>query len=366
MGEERAAASKDEEARGNVSGVGGSVGNFFGFLGVERADKDGVGAGLAGNRKGHEEEVLAIGKELRPAVAGFPALQVESGDGRGCASSGGNTIENIAKAAAGSEEDDAVCVPSAATAGRGVAQSERGAAGEIEFLEFAAGEETEGFSVGGPEGEAGAVGIGERTDFAGTNFVKPELDSFFGVAFSGDGDGVPIGSDGHAVDGEMEGRGVVFGLIGRMRRTCAKKSDGQADGEKSGEKPGEKGEKFFGRGRCGWEERRGVFGGPVQFGGDVGGALPAIVGIFGEASLAVTSIKGGVDFRCWMNGEGMCRSRMAAMTLSWLLPSKARLPVSISKSTAPREKMSLRASASLPWICSGVMYCKVPTMVPVR
>ena len=45
-------------------------------------------------------------------------------------------------------------------------------------------------------------------------------------------------------------------------------------------------------------------------------------------------------------------------------PSKALRPVSISYSTAPKAKMSVRASASLPSSCSGAMYCSVPRIVP--
>jgi hypothetical protein len=46
---------------------------------------------------------------------------------------------------------------------------------------------------------------------------------------------------------------------------------------------------------------------------------------------------------------------MAAMTLVRVLPPKARLPVAISYSTAPRAKMSLRWSTSCPSSCSGDM-----------
>jgi hypothetical protein len=45
-------------------------------------------------------------------------------------------------------------------------------------------------------------------------------------------------------------------------------------------------------------------------------------------------------------------------------PSNARLPVSISKSTHPNAQMSLRASASRPFACSGAMYAAVPSKVP--
>src|SRR6266852_1958211 len=50
-------------------------------------------------------------------------------------------------------------------------------------------------------------------------------------------------------------------------------------------------------------------------------------------------------------------SRMAEATLSWLLPWNARWPVSISYSTAPSEKRSLRPSSSFPLICSVFRFC---------
>ena len=61
---------------------------------------------------------------------------------------------------------------------------------------------------------------------------------------------------------------------------------------------------------------------------------------------------------------GGSRSRIAAITLAWLRPSKAFSPVAISCSTAPKAKMSVRASVCRPSTCSGAMYCSVPTMVP--
>ena len=45
-------------------------------------------------------------------------------------------------------------------------------------------------------------------------------------------------------------------------------------------------------------------------------------------------------------------------------PSNARRPVNISYTTAPKAKMSLRASASRPSSCSGDMYCGVPGIAP--
>jgi hypothetical protein len=53
----------------------------------------------------------------------------------------------------------------------------------------------------------------------------------------------------------------------------------------------------------------------------------------------------------------------SAITLAAFVPSNARLPVSISYSTRPKEKMLLRASAGLPWACSWDMYYTVPMIM---
>ena len=45
-------------------------------------------------------------------------------------------------------------------------------------------------------------------------------------------------------------------------------------------------------------------------------------------------------------------------------PPNARLPESISYSTAPKAKMSVRKSAASPRTCSGDMYPAVPSTVP--
>jgi hypothetical protein len=55
------------------------------------------------------------------------------------------------------------------------------------------------------------------------------------------------------------------------------------------------------------------------------------------------------------------RSRIPAMTLAALFPENACCPLSISYSTSPNAKMSLRSSAGWPSICSGAMYRGVPT-----
>jgi len=56
---------------------------------------------------------------------------------------------------------------------------------------------------------------------------------------------------------------------------------------------------------------------------------------------------------------------MAAATLACVLPWKALRPVIISCRSAPKAKMSLRASTSPPSSTSGAMYWNVPITVPV-
>ena len=66
------------------------------------------------------------------------------------------------------------------------------------------------------------------------------------------------------------------------------------------------------------------------------------------------SSAGGASGWLRVSGGGSA-VRMAAMRLARLAPSKAGRPVSISKSTAPNAKMSVRASAGCPSSCSGAM-----------
>ena len=57
-------------------------------------------------------------------------------------------------------------------------------------------------------------------------------------------------------------------------------------------------------------------------------------------------------------------ARIAVRTLFGESPGKARFPVTISKRTAPRAKMSDRASAGLPSTCSGARYADRPENRP--
>ncbi len=56
----------------------------------------------------------------------------------------------------------------------------------------------------------------------------------------------------------------------------------------------------------------------------------------------------------WRLGRGVSL-KMAWNTTAGVPPSKARAPVASSKSTAPKEKRSLRASSASPRACSGDM-----------
>src|ERR1700686_573680 len=86
-------------------------------------------------------------------------------------------------------------------------------------------------------------------------------------------------------------------------------------------------------------------------------------GFFARLRRMARSRLTGVNGLIELSGGGSL-SRIAEATLNGVLPSKARLPVSISYKTAPKEKMSLRPSSSCHCTCSGDMYWKVPTMVP--
>ena len=59
-------------------------------------------------------------------------------------------------------------------------------------------------------------------------------------------------------------------------------------------------------------------------------------------------------------GRGIGFESTAFSTASSESRLKSRLPVVVSKSTTPREKMSARASSFSPLICSGAMYVCLP------
>src|SRR5712692_6895736 len=86
-------------------------------------------------------------------------------------------------------------------------------------------------------------------------------------------------------------------------------------------------------------------------------------GSFAKHLLTTRSSAGGVIG--WREDMGGGSSfRIAPITLAWLLPSNALLPVAISYTKAPNAKTSVRASTSLASSCSGAMYCSVPRIVP--
>jgi hypothetical protein len=86
-------------------------------------------------------------------------------------------------------------------------------------------------------------------------------------------------------------------------------------------------------------------------------------GSFARQVRMTWSSAAGADGRSVVIGCGSA-ARIEAMTLACVFPSNGRRPVAISYRTVPKAKMSARASASAPSICSGAMYWKVPTMVP--
>src|SRR6516225_5129065 len=86
-------------------------------------------------------------------------------------------------------------------------------------------------------------------------------------------------------------------------------------------------------------------------------------GSFAKQVRIVKSRVGGVVGWTEHTGLGWA-ARMAAIVDAAVFPSNALVPVTISYSTAPSAKISLRESASLPSTCSGDMYWNVPTTVP--
>ena len=105
-------------------------------------------------------------------------------------------------------------------------------------------------------------------------------------------------------------------------------------------------------------------GDPLQLAHDVVRVLPPFFRIFGQAGLHHSLQRRAAPTAAATVLVSGSAARMAATMLAWLLPSNAFLPVAISYTTAPKAKMSVRASASLPSSCSGAMYCNVPAIVP--
>ena len=55
---------------------------------------------------------------------------------------------------------------------------------------------------------------------------------------------------------------------------------------------------------------------------------------------------------------------MASKIAADVAPENGRTPVAISYSTTPKLNTSVRASSSLPSVCSGDMYATVPSAAP--
>ena len=82
-----------------------------------------------------------------------------------------------------------------------------------------------------------------------------------------------------------------------------------------------------------------------------------------DTSLQLVPGQRGVSgWNCVIGGGS--DASIAATMLACVFPENAGFPVAISYSTAPKAKMSERASASFPSSCSGDMYWNVPTIMP--
>ena len=86
-------------------------------------------------------------------------------------------------------------------------------------------------------------------------------------------------------------------------------------------------------------------------------------GSFSRHVATTRSMAFGVGGAMSLIGGG-CSFRIDAIRLAPLFASNARLPVISSYRIRPNAKMSVRASVSVPWSCSGDMYCGVPRIVP--
>ena len=79
--------------------------------------------------------------------------------------------------------------------------------------------------------------------------------------------------------------------------------------------------------------------------------------------MTIRSSSAGVSGANRASGAGSA-VRIAAASAAELAPWNGRCPVTISYSSTPTLKRSLRGSSSSPRACSGDMYGAVPTMSP--
>ena len=86
-------------------------------------------------------------------------------------------------------------------------------------------------------------------------------------------------------------------------------------------------------------------------------------GLFARHRATRRSRAGGTRGCSADTGGGSSR-RMAPISPACVVPANGLRPVSISYNTAPKAKRSLRASTPTPSICSGDMYCRVPSSEP--
>ena len=142
-------------------------------LAIERGD---VNAVLLVLRRGvirsEVEKMLAIGKEVRPAVGGVQR-RVDGRDGGGAATARGDLEDGVAWG--GSEEDDATRAPGATAGSGGVAQDAHDAGIDVQRFDLEVREETDTCTIGRPEGIDGAMSAGEHAVGAGPERMQVEF-----------------------------------------------------------------------------------------------------------------------------------------------------------------------------------------------
>src|SRR5437764_13783508 len=86
-------------------------------------------------------------------------------------------------------------------------------------------------------------------------------------------------------------------------------------------------------------------------------------GYFFRHQRVILSSSGGAFATSVRGGGGSWFKTPAIIDIAFC-PRKARLPVTISYSNVPNEKISERGSTRLPWACSGDIYAAVPNTCP--
>src|SRR5580700_10383217 len=142
-----------------VESGGGRIDQEAIELAIERGDVNAVLLVLCCGVIGSVvEEMLAIGKEVGPAVGGVE-YGVDGSDGGGDATLGRDLEDGVARG--GSEEDNAAGAPGATAGSSGVAQDAYDAGIEVERFDLEVGEETDTRTIGRPERVDGTASAGE-------------------------------------------------------------------------------------------------------------------------------------------------------------------------------------------------------------